>query len=159
MNKVTKDLPHILHVPTPGEHYSPATGSGPMSIIYELAREHERRGGATSVVVAIGTRHDYPGGSRGRGSLLHRSRDVERRQLTRSGGRAGLQRRATAAAYHASLETIAPGFNGVIAVHNAPAAGRFVAMRTSPRRSLWGLPSKHRPPNQLVCGSRTGPSE
>lgn len=62
MNKVTKDLPHILHVPTPGEHYSPATGSRPMSIIYELAREHERRGGATSVVVAIGTRHDYPVG-------------------------------------------------------------------------------------------------
>ncbi len=51
-----------IHIPTPGDHYSPATGSAIMTIIYELARVHASRGGRTMIVVSRGTRHDYPVG-------------------------------------------------------------------------------------------------
>lgn len=49
----------IIHVPTPGDHYSPSTGSALMTIIYELNRRHVSRGEEAVVVVAPDTRHDY----------------------------------------------------------------------------------------------------
>ena len=33
-----------IHVPTPGDHYSPATGSAIMTIVYEMARHHAAAG-------------------------------------------------------------------------------------------------------------------
>src|ERR1700690_2171572 len=52
--------PPFLDIPTPGGHYSAATGSAVMAIIHQLALEHGRRGGRTLVIVNQGTRHDYP---------------------------------------------------------------------------------------------------
>src|SRR5919204_6515087 len=51
-----------IHIPTPGDHYSAATGSATMTVIYEISREHARDGGQTRVIVGRGTRHDYPVG-------------------------------------------------------------------------------------------------
>ena len=52
----------FIHLPTPGDHYSPATGSAIMTIIHEMARHHAARGGDTTVIVGDGTRHDYTEG-------------------------------------------------------------------------------------------------
>lgn len=48
-----------IHVPTPGDHYSPATGSAIMTIIYQLNRRHRQSGDSSVVVLAPGTRRDY----------------------------------------------------------------------------------------------------
>lgn len=48
-----------IHIPTPGDHYSAATGSAIMTIIYELNRRHIEWGGSARIVVGKGTRHDY----------------------------------------------------------------------------------------------------
>lgn len=48
-----------IHVPTPGDHYSPATGSAIMTITYQLNRRHLQYGDASVVVLAPGTRRDY----------------------------------------------------------------------------------------------------
>lgn len=50
------------HIPTPGDHYSSATGSAIMTAIYGLSRAHVAAGGRTVVMVSKGTRHDYPVG-------------------------------------------------------------------------------------------------
>lgn len=129
--------PQLVHVPTPGDHYSPATGSAPMTIIYELAREHQRRGGTTVVVVAVGTRHDYPVG---RAVEVPFAALPGRRQRAVDAlrGRAGLERRTTAAAYAPCLQAISPAFDGTIFVHNAPAAARMLATnRTAARVVLY----------------------
>lgn len=49
----------IVHVPTPGDHYSPSTGSALMTVVYELNRRHVERGDEAVVVVSPGTRQDY----------------------------------------------------------------------------------------------------
>jgi glycosyltransferase involved in cell wall biosynthesis len=54
--------PALLHLPTPGDHYSPATGSATMTVIYELARRHELAGGYTLVLVDSQARADYSTG-------------------------------------------------------------------------------------------------
>ncbi len=50
----------MIHIPTPGDHYSSASGSAVMTVIYETGRWHERSGGTTKLIVGRGTRHDYP---------------------------------------------------------------------------------------------------
>lgn len=40
-----------MHVPTPGDHYSPSTGSAIMTIVYELNRRHVKRSEEAVVVV------------------------------------------------------------------------------------------------------------
>jgi glycosyltransferase involved in cell wall biosynthesis len=52
----------IIHLPTPGDHYSPSTGSAVMTVIYELNRCHEADGNICYVVVGSDTMHDYPAG-------------------------------------------------------------------------------------------------
>lgn len=49
----------VIHVPTPGDHYSPSTGSAVMTIIYQLNRRHVESGDEAIVVLAPGTRRDY----------------------------------------------------------------------------------------------------
>jgi glycosyltransferase involved in cell wall biosynthesis len=50
------------HILTPGDHYSPATGSAIPTIVYELTRQHVKNGGESRLIVGVGTRHDYPVG-------------------------------------------------------------------------------------------------
>jgi glycosyltransferase involved in cell wall biosynthesis len=56
----TQIEPPLVHIPTPGDHYSPATGSAVITIIYELARLHAERNGRTKVLVTRGSSDGYP---------------------------------------------------------------------------------------------------
>lgn len=109
-----------VHVPTPGDHYSPATGSAIMTIIYELSRRHEAAGGRTRVVVAQGTRHDYPVGEC-IDAAFHGLPDGRQKAADALRGLLGLPRRLTLAAYEPALAAIEPDFDGVLFVHNSPA--------------------------------------
>lgn len=112
---------HIVHVPTPGDHFSPSTGSAPMTIIYNLSRVHEARGGATTVVVGDGTRHDYPVGR----VLTTRFPPLpnRRRKAVDAGlGRLGLRRRFAQQTYRPALDVLPRDFSGDVILHNAPAA-------------------------------------
>lgn len=110
-----------IHVPTPGDHYSPATGSAIMTVINELARRHGDRGGRTQVIVGRGTRHDYAVGECievGFGPLPLR----RHKALDALAGRLGLPRPFGSALYRPTLDAIEPGFDGPVIVHNGPAA-------------------------------------
>ena len=121
---VPAHLRHI-HLPTPGDHYSPLTGSATITVIYETARWHERDGGETQVIVGRGARGDYEAG---------RCRAVDfPPPLGRSGkladllsGWMGGERRHEVAAYLPALDAIPPAFDGWIFVHNAPAAAAAI---------------------------------
>src|SRR4029079_7342093 len=49
----------FIHIPTPGDHYSPATGSAISTLIYQFAKAHASRAGHTDIVLARGTRPHY----------------------------------------------------------------------------------------------------
>jgi glycosyltransferase involved in cell wall biosynthesis len=110
-----------VHVPTPGDHYSPATGSATMTVIHELARRHAARGGRTQVIVGRGTRHDYPVGDGvevGFPPLPTRSRKGTDVAL----GRIGLSRPFASGLYRPALAAVDPDFDGVVFLHNSPPA-------------------------------------
>jgi len=110
-----------VHIPTPGDHYSAATGSAIMTIIYEMARVHERHGGQTRVIVARGSLHDYPVGQCV--EVDPTSPPVRWQKLFDVGlGRLGRSRRFGTAAYGPATRTLAAGFDGSIFVHNDPVA-------------------------------------
>ena len=111
--------PLYVHVPTPGDHYSPATGSATMTVIYELSRQHRAANGQTRIVVGSETRHDY-----GVGQCVEVDFDGlptrRERMVDVVLGGAGLARRFTSAAYSPALDGIDPSFGGPVIVHNAP---------------------------------------
>src|SRR5438067_3117629 len=99
-----------VHLPTPGDHYSPSTGSAVMTAIYELSREHEAAGGTSRIIVGRGTRHDYPVGE---AVEVEFSRGLPRRRETLADaalGAVGLSRRFMTAAYEPALVAIEPTF-------------------------------------------------
>lgn len=110
----------MIHIPTPGDHYSPATGSAIMTIIYELARVHQADGGRTQVIVSRGTRHDYPVGQ-----CIEVDATVPPRKWQKTidiaAGRAGLSRRYSSAVYRPHVEAIPGDFEGPVFIHNNPA--------------------------------------
>ena len=57
-------LPLMEHLPTPGDHYSPATGSAVITVLHGLVREHVAAGGSARIIVTAGTYADrYPEGN------------------------------------------------------------------------------------------------
>lgn len=124
----------FIHVPTPGDHYSGATGSAVITVLYELGRIHVRRGGELQVVVGADTRHDYPVGTcipvvfpppLGRWDKL----------LDVGLGRAGLPRTRVSHLYAPAARAIDPSCRGTVVVHNAPAVlSRF--RKQAPRTTL-----------------------
>lgn len=111
---------HFVHVPTPGDHYSPATGSAIMTIIYEFTRQHARLAGRSDVIVAAGTRHDYEVG---------KCIEVPFRPLPTRAQRladfalaaAGLRRRYAEAPYRQMLQILPRNFAGSLFLWNSPA--------------------------------------
>jgi glycosyltransferase involved in cell wall biosynthesis len=121
MTKKQTDAEDIIHIPTPGDHYSPSTGSAVMTIIHQLSRCHQAAGGRTRVIVQRGTRHDYTSAecpeveaapAPGR---LQKAIDVAL-------GRAGGPRPFAAGWYRPALAALDPAYTGSIVAHNAPAA-------------------------------------
>jgi len=131
--KATEAGVEHVHVPTPGDHYSAATGSAIMTVIYEMAQVHQRQGGRTRVMVTRGTRHDYPVG---------RCVEVEpvapprrwQKAVDVGLGRLGLARRFGAAAYRPHCRAVEADFAGAIFVHNNPVA--LPAFKKSHPRAL-----------------------
>lgn len=113
--------PTHFHVPTPGDHYSPATGSAPMTIIRQLALQHSKQGGRTLVAVSSGTRHDYDEGecveTGAPGALPSRRRAA----LDAALGMAGMPRRSKLRTYRPFSKAIPKDFGGYIFLHNAVA--------------------------------------
>jgi glycosyltransferase involved in cell wall biosynthesis len=114
------------HVPTPGDHYSPATGSAAMTVIYELSRHHMAAGGQSQVVVSAGTRHDYPVGEciEVAGPPLLPPRWAQAGDLALA--RVGLPRRWMVEAYRPACRGVDPSAQWAF-LHNAPAALRALA--------------------------------
>jgi glycosyltransferase involved in cell wall biosynthesis len=123
-----------LHVPTPGDHFSPATGSAAMTIIHELSRQHTAHGGEALVLVGRNTRHDYASA---------RCVEIEAPPLpTRQQklvdvalGRAGFERRFEPRTFQPSADAIERSFDGVIFLHNAAGAVPLFRRR-APRATI-----------------------
>ncbi len=115
-----------VHVPTPGDHYSPATGSAVMTIVYELARRHLEHGGRTEVIVGRGTRSGYPVGER---------LEVEfpplpgrmKKAMDAGLGRLGASRRFATALYSPALAAIDRDLRTPVFLHNNPAPVPFLS--------------------------------
>ncbi len=119
-NALDTSLRHLAHVPTPGDHYSPATGSAIMTITYELNREHARRGGGSTVLISRGARFEYPIGERveiAPGSYPNRWQ----RGLDSVTAAVGGSRRFGEGVYRPAAEALDRDFRGVLIVWNCAA--------------------------------------
>lgn len=135
---MSKSLPRdFIHVPTPGDHYSPATGSAVMTIIYEMSRIHARLGGRTQVIVSQGTHHDYDVGE-----CIESARTTPPPRWQRAVDAAlawgRFSRPFESRAFRPARDAIDPGFNGVVFVHNSICAVRLMKRRCPRARiCLW----------------------
>jgi glycosyltransferase involved in cell wall biosynthesis len=59
-HRIAPPRAHFIHVPTPGDHYSPATGSAVITIIAELSRIHAAHHRPSTILVSTGTTAGYP---------------------------------------------------------------------------------------------------
>jgi glycosyltransferase involved in cell wall biosynthesis len=108
-----------IHVPTPGDHYSPSTGSAIMTVIYELSRQHAGAGGRTRVIVGRGTRHDYPVGECV--EVDFHGLPTKREKLVDAAvGALGFPRHYANAAYEPALTAIETDFAGPLLIYNNP---------------------------------------
>jgi glycosyltransferase involved in cell wall biosynthesis len=116
----------LTFVPTPGDHYSLATGSATMSVVHELVRKQLAAGGEARIVVGHNTQHDIPDGAcvevhypppRTRGKKL----------IDAAFGRIGLARVNEHALYRPAADAIGHDFTGAVLVYNAP--GGVVAIK------------------------------
>jgi glycosyltransferase involved in cell wall biosynthesis len=127
----------IIHIPTPGDHYSPATGSATMTVIREMALCHAAAGGETRVIVNRGTRQDYD---------PTQCLQVEGREYPAKWKRAadqvltrlGMGRPLWAALYQPHLSAVPQDFGGPLLIHNGPAAIRLARkLRPNAKLGLW----------------------
>ncbi len=114
-----------VHIPTPGDHYSPATGSAIPTIIYEMSRQHYTVGGKTTVIVGRRTRHDYPVGDCVEVDFTRPPSQLEK-GADAICSRLGLGRPFGCAVYQPASRAIPKDFTGPIFVHNSPVALEMV---------------------------------
>jgi glycosyltransferase involved in cell wall biosynthesis len=128
------DAPLFIHIPTPGDHYSPATGSAVMTVINQFAIRHAERGGKTRLIVNQGTRHDYAEGEcvEVRGSPYP---PKWKKAIDAAMARLGLGRPMAAGIYSAHLAAVPADFDGPVFLSNAPAAMKS-ARKLRPRAKL-----------------------
>ncbi|MGH7214702.1 MAG: glycosyltransferase family 4 protein, partial [Tepidisphaeraceae bacterium] len=119
-----RPLPTFAHVPTPGDHYSPATGSAAITVLHELTRRHELAGGRTELVVGRGTQGGYTLGRRV--EYAFSPLPNRRRKLVDVGlGRIGMRRPFETALYAPASAALDERFDGAVFLHNAPGAVRL----------------------------------
>jgi glycosyltransferase involved in cell wall biosynthesis len=124
----------LVHVPTPGDHYSAATGSATMTVIHELVRCHAAAGGISRIVVNEGTRHDYAEGE----CVVVRGAEYPpkwKKAVDRGLSRIGLGRPLSAGIYRPHLLAIGADFDDPILIHNGP-AGIPLARKLCPRAPI-----------------------
>jgi hypothetical protein len=61
---------HFIHIPTPGDHYSPGTGSSVITVIYELTRQHHAAEGLAGFLRNPAMREGYGRRARARAEQL-----------------------------------------------------------------------------------------
>ncbi len=120
---VTEISPSLLHTHTltPGDHYSSRTGSAIPNIVYEISKWHVRRGGTSQILTARGTDHDYPVGQCIEYELYPRPGRAGK-LADAALGRLGLERVFMQRAFRPLAEAMSRDYDGVVFVHNAPAA-------------------------------------
>ena len=110
-----------IHVPFPMDHYSPATGSAAMAVVYELNRQHSFNGGQAQVIVGRGTLHDYPIGDCI--EVEYAGFPNRKQKLIDVGlSRCGFSRPFESAIYRPASQAISADFDGPIFLINAPGA-------------------------------------
>lgn len=120
----------IIQIPNPGDHYSPATGSATISIIYEISRAHVAAGGDAKVVVSKGTAIGYPPypvGELVEVGMAMALPGKRQKVLDVLAGTALHRRPFMSAAYSGAIEYVAKNPDGVVIVHNEP--GMLTALR------------------------------
>jgi len=128
-----------VQIPTPGDHYSPKTGSAVITIISEINRCHLAANGKARVLVAANTWDGYDDGARQvvnfpRIGTPSRLQKVVDRTIGAVFGRRLLSGRP----YAAAAEALGPGYDGVVFVHNEPAAIEEIArLCPNARVCLW----------------------
>jgi glycosyltransferase involved in cell wall biosynthesis len=112
-------LARFVHVPTPGDHYSPSTGSAVMTVIHEISREHGASGGETVVVLDEQSRFDYTVGERLPVAFRGPLTPVEKALDVALGiSRAG--RRFAHELYLPAADLLGPDESGTLFIHNSP---------------------------------------
>lgn len=113
-----------IHIPTPGDHYSPKTGSAVITVIHQMCLRHAR----SRVVVHRGTMDGYDVGERlevdygrlGTPPAWAKAVDFAAGTFTRG-------RLMSAHPYAKAAIAIGPHFDGIIFIHNEPAAVEIVS--------------------------------
>jgi glycosyltransferase involved in cell wall biosynthesis len=120
-----------VHVPTPGDHYSPATGSAVITVVYELARQHAQRGGTTRIVVGRGTTDGYPAYAVGELAEVNFGAPPGKlaKLLDVAAGRAGISRPFASRRYGPVAEAVSGEFAGPLLIHNAAGPVRGLRRR------------------------------
>ena len=108
--------PHI-HIPTPGDHYSPATGSAVITIIHELATQHQLRGGQTRIVAGRGTRHDHDVG-KCLETAFPPPLSRQKKLADAAAGKVGLRRPFVGSLYKPARDLIPDDFTGPVNLGN-----------------------------------------
>lgn len=117
------------HVLTPGDHYSPRTGSATATVVHGLMSAHVATGNSGVVAVARGTYEDrYPFGETveyALGAAPSRSRKLLDVLASRAGGR----RRSAAAWYEPAIAAAAGTAPDLLFVHNGTGASSVVPVQ------------------------------
>src|SRR4051794_30162393 len=128
MGNAENPPPTLLHLPTPGDHFSPSTGSATMTVIDGLSRQHHAEGGRSVVAVGRGTYSDrYPSAE----VVEYPLGSAPSRALVRAEAllaRFGRPRQGSTSQYLPALGALG-GFDGVLLVHNGPPAPLALTMR------------------------------
>jgi glycosyltransferase involved in cell wall biosynthesis len=111
----------MILIPTPGDHYSLATGSAIMSVLHEIVRKHLAASGKARIVVGQDTRHDIPDGECF--EVRYSAGPSPRKKIVDAAlSRLGLPRLNERARYRPTLKAIDPDFDGSVLIFNAPGA-------------------------------------
>ena len=128
-----------VHVPTPGDHYSPRTGSAVITVVHQMARWHAAAGGRTRVLVAPGTWDGFDDNARE--EVAFRRLGTPPAQIKAFdrvvGGMFG-RRPLSGRSYIEAAVSLGADFDGVVFVYNEPSAIEVFTKRCPTARvCLW----------------------
>lgn len=132
-------LDEWVHIPTPGDHYSPRTGSAIITVIREMTRWHAAAGGRSRVLVSRGTWDGYDDGAREEIDFPRLGTPGKWQKAIDCTVGAVLGRRVLSGrTYLAAAYALGRGYDGVVFVHNEPAAVEVLRRRCpNARICLW----------------------
>lgn len=123
-----KVLDEWVHIPTPGDHYSPRTGSAVITVIREMTRWHAAEGGKSRVLVARGTWDGYDDGAREEVDFPRLGTPGKwQKAIDRTLGAVISRRLLSGRPYVAAADVLGKQFNGVVFVHNEPSGVEAIA--------------------------------